>query len=254
MSKPDQSYTPNLLLRAMRPEDFALLQPALERIDIDQGEALMEAGALPAHVYFPEGGVVSTVALRNEKETEIGVYGREGMSASHVLLGVDETPHRSLMQVGGATALVIDPARLREACARSDRLAALLLRYIHVMTVQTADTAVSNARQELPERLARWLLMCHDRVEEDAIEITHAFLSVMLGVRRAGVTVALHRLEGLGAISASRGRIAVRDRKPLEALAGPFYGRPESEYRRLIAPFGKARAQAGGLKSEVGSQ
>jgi CRP-like cAMP-binding protein len=176
-------------------------------------------------------------------EVEIGLYGREGFSGTAVVLGVESTPHRSFIQVGdGVSALRIESGRLLEACDRSATLRTLLLRYVQTFTVQAAQGSAANAHHEVPQRLSRWLLMCHDRVSGEVLELTHEFMAMMLGVRRAGVTVALHTLEGTGAIHATRGRIMVIDRPRLEELAGACYARSEAEYSRLIAPFGKSRS------------
>jgi CRP-like cAMP-binding protein len=110
--------------------------------------------------------------------------------------------------------------------------------------VQTAQTATANGNYTVPERLARWLLMCHDRIAGDELELTHDFMAMMLAVRRSGVTVTLHTLEAAGAIRSMRGRIIVLDRSKLLAAAGESYGRPEEEYRRLIGAFGKPGSAA----------
>jgi CRP-like cAMP-binding protein len=109
-----------------------------------------------------------------------------------------------------------------------------LLKFVQAFGVQTTHTAVSNAQSRLDVRLARWLLMAHDRIGEDTLTLTHEFLSLMLGARRPGVTEALHALRKQGLISYARGRITVKDRKGLERAAGEAYGTPEAEYRRLI--------------------
>jgi CRP-like cAMP-binding protein len=110
----------------------------------------------------------------------------------------------------------------------------LLLRYAQVTSIQASETAFANAEHTVEARLARWLLMCHDRLDGNDIPITHEFLSIMLGVRRAGVTTATHVLEGNGLIRAKRGVITVLDRERMEGLADNSYGLPESEYERLI--------------------
>ena len=109
-----------------------------------------------------------------------------------------------------------------------------LLRFVQAFTIQTAQTALSNGCHVIEQRLARWLLMCHDRVDGDELATTHEFLSLMLGVRRAGVTLALQALEDRGLISTKRGQITVLNRAKLEAVAGDSYGVPEAEYARLI--------------------
>jgi hypothetical protein len=100
--------------------------------------------------------------------------------------------------------------------------------------IQVAFTALANGRAKLEERLARWLLMVHDRVVGDRIVLTHEYMAVMLGVRRPGVTVALHILEGKGAIRSHRGEVVIKDREGLAAEAGGGYGQPETEYARLL--------------------
>lgn len=184
--------------------------------------------------------IASIVSEQEEgDQVEVGLYGREGMSGSPVVLGAGQSPHSSFIQVDGGTAVRVASERLVEACDGSPTLRNLLLRYAHSLIVQAGLTAASNAHYALPERLARWLLMAHDRVEGDRINLTHEFMAMMLAVRRSGVTVTLHLLEGTSAIKATRGVILVSDRAKLEAIAADCYGLAEAEYRRLIGPFGK---------------
>ena len=237
-----QSSTPNILLRSLSVDDYALLKPHLERSHLTLNQRLYEPNQPIERVYFPESGACSIVAVQEGGELiEVGLYGREGFSGSSVVLGAGQTPHVSMVQVDQPDALSIPSERLLEACGESPGLLRLLLRYSQALAVQAALTAASNAHYALPERLARWLLMCHDRVDGDHIELTHEFISMMLAVRRSGVTVTLHTLEGTGAIRSTRGLITVINRERLEEIAGDSYGEPEAEYRRLIAPFGKGR-------------
>jgi CRP-like cAMP-binding protein len=239
---PPQSSTANLLLRALSEADYALLEPNLERVQLQVRDSIYEHDEPIERVHFPEGGVVSIVAEQEGGEkVEVGLYGREGMSGASVVLGAEQSPHQSMVQVGDPTSLVIASDALLAACAKSAGLHRLLLRYVQSLTVQAALTAASNAHYALPERLARWLLMCHDRVEGDRIELTHEFIAMMLAVRRSGVTVTLHTLEGTGAIRSQRGIVTVIDRARLEEIAGDAYGEAEAEYRRLIGPFGRGR-------------
>jgi CRP-like cAMP-binding protein len=161
------------------------------------------------------------------------------MSGAAVLLHAGQSPHRCFVQMDGATMLRIRSYVLLDACSKSATLHAVLLNFIHTLTVQTAATASANAHYELPERLARWLLMCHDRTEGDRLDLTHEFMAQMLAVRRSGVTVTLHTLEATGAIRSTRGLVSIVDRARLKEVAGESYGSPEREYARLIAPFGK---------------
>jgi CRP-like cAMP-binding protein len=163
------------------------------------------------------------------------LFGHDGMSGTAVILGAGQSPQASMIQVNGASAIRLEATDFTAACDRSASLRTLLLRYVQAMNVQAASTAAANAHYALPERLARWLLMCHDRVDGDDIPITHEFMSMMLAVRRAGVTTATHILESNGLIRAKRGVITILDRDRLEALADNAYGLPEAEYARIMA-------------------
>ena len=137
------------------------------------------------------------------------------------------------MQIGGPGFRIAN-VHLQAAIAESVSLRVLLTRYLHCASIQIAYTAYSNAVHQIEARLARWLLMCHDRTDGDDIELTHQFVGIMLAVRRQSVTDALHVLEGNNLILASRGFITIRDRRGLRALAGEAYGVPEHEYAANI--------------------
>lgn len=241
MPSPSQSYTRNCLLSLMPPDDFALLQPHLERVQLELKDPLVNPNQPIEYIHFLESGAGSTVLDQDGGEVEVGLFGREGLSGVTALLGSDTTPFRSYIQVGGVVSLRIPLPLLRAAWERSGTLHTLLLRYVQAFTVQMAQTAVSNAHYTLLERLARWLLMCHDRVDGNDIALTHEFMALMLAVRRSGVTVTLHALEESGAIRARRSLITIIDRERLEDIAGASYGLAEAEYRRLLGPFGKPR-------------
>ena len=229
-----QSTVRNGLLRAMPPADFALLAPHLQPLATQLREDLVTAGQPITECYFPESGCASVVASHMGREVEIGLIGREGLvGASPVLLGDDRTPYTSYVQLGGEMLGLPTPALL-DAVERSASLRRLLLRYVQTQVVQAGQTTFAQTTLGLESRLARWLLMCHDRVDGDEILLTHEFLSVMLGVQRAGVTLALQNLEGGGRIRSRRKRIQILDRARLEALAAGTYGVPEAEYTRLI--------------------
>ena len=155
------------------------------------------------------------------------------MSGLAVVLGDEQSPQSTYVQIAGR-GMRISAGDLRNAMGLSGSLRSLLLRYVQTFMVQTAHTAVANARATLPQRLARWLLMAHDRVASDALPLTHEFLSLMMGVRRAGVTEAMHELAGLNLIKATRGEISILNRRGIEKMAGSYYGAPEAEYRRLV--------------------
>jgi hypothetical protein len=138
-----------------------------------------------------------------------------------------------MVQVSGQ-AMRVPASHFVTALRQSPNMRMLLSRYARAFAIQVAFTALANGRAKLEERLARWLLMVHDRIVGDRIALTHDYMAVMLGVRRPGVTVALHILEGKGVIRAHRGEVVIKDREGLAAEAGGGYGQPEAEYARLL--------------------
>jgi CRP-like cAMP-binding protein len=240
MSHPDDCYTTNLLLCSLPPGDLASLKPFLTRETLDREQVLVPANEPIEDIWFPEGGVGSVVAHKIDSgPTEVGIFGREGFAGTPLLLGATTSPHKVFIQINGSTGLRIEASRFVAAVDESAVLRKTLLRYVQTFIIQTADSAISNAHQRVEARLARWLLMCHDRNDGDAIALTHEFMAMMIAADRSAVTVSLHVLEGAGMIRSTRGRVLIVDRQKLEELAGEGYGRPEAEYRNLIAPFGK---------------
>jgi CRP-like cAMP-binding protein len=240
MSQPGQLQTANTLLQALSDEDRALLAPHLTRVDLTRGQVLVTPNEPVEHVYFPEGGIVSIVSVMAlSGRIEAGIFGREGVSATCLLLGTDRSPHESFVQVDHSTALRIDTEPYLAAIQASESLRTTLLRYVQTVLVQSAQSMATNAIQRLEARLARWLLMCHDRIDGDEIALTHEFMGMMISAERSGVTITLHILEGAGMIRSERGRVIIRDRDKLEELAGDGYGMSEAEYRHLIGPIGR---------------
>lgn len=224
----------NTLLAGLTEAQLRHLAPELEPVELPLGMALQAPGEPIEHVYFPGSGVGSVIAVGPEGDRiEAGLFGREAMTGMAVVMGDDRSPHEVLIQVPGAGHRLQADA-LREAMAAEPAIRERFLRSVQAFAVQVAHTALANGRFSLQPRLARWLLMCHDRVDGDQLHLTHEFLALMLGVRRAGVTVTVHELEGRGLIRATRGCIRLLDRGGLEALAHGAYGVPEAEYRRLM--------------------
>ena len=218
----------------MQAADFERLRPHLLRVTFEVRQDLEEPNRPIEHVYFPEPSVASIVALTpGGEKLEVGIVGPEGMSGLAVVLGSDRSPMHTFIQVPGS-GIRLDAGILREALDESPKLRRLLLLYAQAHAIQVTYTALANGRFTIDERLARWLLMCHDRVDGNVILLTHEFLALMLGVRRAGVTTAMQILENAGTIRSSRGRIEILDRRELQEGAGDSYGVPEAEYERLL--------------------
>jgi len=234
----------NLLLGSLSPEDFDILEPKLERVPLRTDEIMLKPNEAIERIYFPESGVVSFhEILQDGSRVGVAIIGFEGFTGWPALLGVDRSAHEASVAIGGGTALSISPADLLRLCLERQAINMLLLRYVHCFMSQMGRTIMSNLTDALEKRLARWLLMNHDRLEGDRINLTHKQLGVMLGVRRATVTDTLHILEGEGLIRSTRGLIDVRDRGRLLAFAGESYGAAETEYARFIAPFSKCSRQ-----------
>ncbi len=192
-------------------------------------------------IYFPTSAIVSVVtASTRKRQIEVGMIGREGMTGVNVVLGEDRSPHTSYVQIAGqGQCIKVDD--LRDLLKRSASLQDSLLRFAQTLMVQKAYTALANGQAKITERLARWLLMAHDRLNGNELPLTHERLSLMLCVQRTGVTAALNLLKSRRLIGLKRGVVIVRDRAGLEAVANGFYGAPEAGYRRLIGRNGRDR-------------
>jgi CRP-like cAMP-binding protein len=226
--------TPNRLMTFMSPGDRQLLAPHLKHVELAVRQTLEKANQPIEHVYFMEDGIASVVGdSKTFGQIEIGIIGREGITGLHVILGNSQSPYETFIQVAG-TALRIEARKLSAAMDQSRSLQQLLLRYVQVFMIQTSQTALSNAASLLTQRLARWLLMCEDRLNSRSLPLTHQFLSIMLGVQRSGVTIALGELENRELIRSKRGLITILDRPTLMKLTNGSYGVAEAEYNRRL--------------------
>ena len=239
MSQIERSAVRNRLLAALPPDGFAALAPALRPVELDFRQTLHRPDRPIEAAYFVEGGMVSLLTpLEEGQTTEVGIVGREGMIGLPVVLGADSVATEALVQMQG-TALRVPAAELREAFEASAALRGVLLRYAQASHAQIAQTAACNGQHAVDERLARWMLMAHDRAEADEFPMTQEFIATMLGVRRAGISVAAGVLQKAGVIRYGYGRIEVLDRAGLEAASCECYGAVRRQYERLLgAPAG----------------
>jgi CRP-like cAMP-binding protein len=226
--------TPNRLLSFMSAEDRQLLAPNLKHANLPVRQILEKANQPIEHLYFLEDGIASVVGdSKTFGQIEIGIIGKEGVTGLHVILGNSQSPYETFIQAPG-TALRIETEKLQAAMDKSRTLQQLLLRYVQVFMIQTSQTALSNAASLLTQRLARWLLMCQDRLNTKPLPLTHQFLAAMLGVQRSGVTIALGELENRDLIRCKRGMITILDRPTLMKLTNGSYGVAEAEYQRCF--------------------
>jgi CRP-like cAMP-binding protein len=217
-------------------EDLARLRPLLEPVEMPMRHVLHAPGEPIGAVHFPETGWVSVLAtLEGGDAAEVGVIGREGMVGLPLFHGADRSPFEAMVQSEG-TALRLEARAFQDELGRSSALRDLVLRYALAFNVLVAWTAACNGRHQIEQRLARWMLMGHDRSDGDEFPMTHEFLAMMLGVRRAGVTVAAGMLQKAGLIRYERGRMAVTDRPGLEAAACECHENVGREFRRLLGP------------------
>lgn len=226
--------TRNGILRRLSPEDLDLVEPHAEVIRLPEHHVLSKPGQRITELIFPETGFVS-ILLEDPRRcgVEIGLIGREGAVGFVTALGLTHGVNRLIVQQD-LSGHRIAAERLAEVMKEVPELSRLVARFAAAMMVQIGDTATANAQGRVVERLARWLLMARDRVDDDTLHLVHRYLADILGVRRAGVTDALHTLEGEGFIRAERGRITIRDRRGLERAARGHYGFSERSYAQIM--------------------
>ena len=225
---------PNRFLAALPPDDLKRLRPHFQMADEPLGKVLIEMGDPMPYLYFPDGGMTSLlIRLEDGAAIEVGVVGKEGFAGLPALFGSTKAPHENMVQLPGTFARIKTGIVLVEM-RRSPALLDRVLRYAQAMYGQIAQTAVCNVHHALPERLARWLLMAHDRAETDQLPLTQEFLSIMLAVRRPGVSVAANTLQQTGAVAYHRGRITVLDRERLEQAACECYGMAKEQFDHLL--------------------
>ncbi|MFN4142325.1 Crp/Fnr family transcriptional regulator [Aestuariivirga sp.] len=229
-------YSTNGLLAAIPPSDLENLAPQLELVEVTIRDRIGEPGQTTEFCYLPLSGLFSTVAMfERDNSVEAGLVGREGCVGVWIALLSDRSPFLLISQASGR-ALRLPAPQFRHACETMPPFRSAVLRFAHTFMVQMASTVLANSSYTIEERLARWILMCHDRLDVFSFSMTHDFMALMLAVRRPSVTEAVHALESRHLVRATRGNMQVLDRHGLEALAGASYGHAEDEYRRLIAP------------------
>jgi len=224
----------NQLLTALPPDLLSRLLPRLRLISLTTRDSLMVPDAPIEAAYFVESGFVSLVtSVEDGTQAEVGLIGREGMVGLPLITGVDTSFVEAFVQ-GDGSALRMEARVFRAAMEEEPALRTLLLRYLEAMTSQVSQTAACNGRHDLEQRLARWLLMAHDRAGGDEFQITQEFLALMLCVYRPSVSVVASTLQRAGIIRYGRGRITVLDREALEATACDCYRVVKARFERLL--------------------
>jgi CRP-like cAMP-binding protein len=224
----------NRLLTALPPDNLAQLLPKLHAVPLPLRKNLLVPQGRIEAVYFIETGWASVVAQSNDgAQTEIGLIGLEGMVGLALIGGVDTAFAETYMQAGG-TGLQMEATAFQRELEDNHDLRRLLFHYNEAIYAQIAQTAACNGHHDLEQRLARWLLMAHDRTDGDEILITQEFLSLMLCVYRPSVTVVAGILQRAGVIRYSRGHITILDRDALEAVACDCYKTVQDRFDHLL--------------------
>jgi CRP-like cAMP-binding protein len=229
----------NLLLRRLSTDDMERVLEKAQRVELPFKTVVIEPNKPLRHVHFVESGTISMIStLEDGNRAEVGLVGFEGMAGLPLLFGAPTSPLEGLVQVEGS-AYRLTAANFREALAEVPALLAVALRYVDSFHSQVVQTAVCNGRHRIEERLARWLLMTHDRVVGDDFPMTQEFMSTMLGVQRPGVTLAVGTLQRSGVLSHRGGRFTVVDRPGLEAVACECYAHAVRRFDWLVKPNSK---------------
>jgi CRP-like cAMP-binding protein len=236
MPKAEVLNTPieNQLLAALSPELYKHLLPLLEPVSLAVGDVLYQPYEVIRFVYFPHQSMISIInILQDNTKVEMAVIGSEGMVGTTLISGDDTSPHQAIVQIadGGVR---MTTAAFKKEFRQNLEFRALVLRFSQTQFVQVAQTAACNTLHPIVQRLARWLLMAQDRRQSDTLELTHDFLATMLGVQRAGVTIAAGSLQKAGLIKYRRGKVTILRRQELEAAACECYATVKAEATRLF--------------------
>lgn len=206
------------------------------------GDVLCDSTKPIRHVHFPLTGFISLVAaVSGRRPIEMGMIGNEGMLGATLQLGINAAPLQAVVQ-GAGSALRITAAEFRTQLRKSPELQRTLDGYLYVLIEQLTQTAACNSFHEVQARLARWLLMTHDRAHSDQFHLTHLFLAQMLGVRRSAVTIAAGDLQRQQLIRYTRGQITVLSRRGLEQVSCECYAAAVNAYDRRMPVPGNIRA------------
>jgi len=224
----------NRLLAALPPPDLRRWLPQMESVEMPLGHVLYESGRTLSHVYFPTTAIVSLLyVMENGASAEIAVVGHEGVVGISLFMGGESTPSRAVVQSAGQ-GLRLRAGVIKQEFQQAGPAMHLLLRYTQALITQMAQTAVCNRHHSLDQQLCRWLLLSLDRLPGNELVMTQELIANMLGVRREGVTEAALKLQKIGLIRYSRGRISVLDRPGLEQRTCECYAVVKKEYDRLL--------------------
>ena len=234
----NESHIVNRLIERLPRNERASVLERCEVVELAFGDILSETGPVIHHVYFPLNGFISLVTVLDDRQPlEMALIGNEGMVGVTLMLGVSAAPMRAIVQGSGQT-LRMKAEDFRQEVIKCPSFQQILNRYLYVMMRQFPQMAVCTHFHEIKPRLARWLLMTHDRSSSDSFYLTHDFLAGMLGVRRSGVTVAAGSLQRKDLIDYRRGEVTILNRRGLEKASCTCYQTLINDYEKQ---FGSRR-------------
>jgi CRP-like cAMP-binding protein len=224
----------NWLLDALPREDYERIVPNLKPVTFALGDVIYESQGQMEYVYFPTTSHTSLLYTMIDGSTaEVGLVGNEGLVGTALFMGGETTPNQAIVQ-GAGDAFRMTATAMQDEFKRGGAFQLILLRYTQALITQISQTAVCNRLHTTEQRLCRWMLMTHDRTRSDELQMTHEFISHMLGIQREAVTIVAGRLQNKGAIIYKRGHIRILDRRVLEESSCECYEVVKIEHHRLI--------------------
>jgi CRP-like cAMP-binding protein len=242
MSLSGMATSENKILAALSANCLKRLEPELEFLQLQLGEILYHPKTPIIYVYFPRLAAISMVNIFEDGSmVEVGVVGREGMLGVSLLSGDEMSLHQAIVQVADG-AWRMKAQVFKNEIAGDGELRKLTRRFSQALFIQVGQTAACNRRHTIVERLARWMLLMQDRIDSDTMQLTHEFIAIMLGARRAGVTLAASALQKENIITYKRGKVTILDREKLERVSCECHRIVRDEYRRLLGTPARRKA------------
>jgi CRP-like cAMP-binding protein len=225
----------NVILAQLPHARLADIRQHLEPVALELKKVIYEPNQPAGHAYFPELGMISIVSIMKDGSSiEVGTIGKEGMAGAFLLLDTDTVPYQYFVQIAGHGHRM-DAQKFIDAADDDEEFRNLVFRYQSAFQTQSMQGTACNGLHSVTQRCCRWLLMCRDRMESDTIALTHEFLGLMLGVRRASVSEVLRPLQDRGWIESKRGEITILDPKAVESGSCECYRIIADQQKKLLA-------------------
>jgi CRP-like cAMP-binding protein len=233
---PERNGIANYILLSLPRPSFNRIRPRLESIELAKGDVIVRVGQPIERLYFVNRGLISLIkTMQDGRTVEISAIGIEGITGAHALFGMNRAVLETIVQIPG-NSFRIGCDSLKRFMAEDNKLRDVMERYASFAIGQLAQNAACNRLHSLEERCCRWLLMAHDSAILDTFPLTHEFLAMMLGVQRAGVSIAANTLQNAGLITYRHGIVTITNRSGLEDASCECYGAMQEELNKLFPP------------------